>query len=109
MIENLSPCPYCKDSWVHAGDYDYGSDCEAFGYTVNCMCGYAWRNRRWHDTIEAALDDWNKRCREHNDSPSCDRDRDRLIALLSGHSLDTAEDVEYVADWLMQNGVIIKC
>ena len=33
--------------------------------------------------------------------------RKRLIELLSGKSLDTDIDVEYVADWLMLNGVIV--
>lgn len=34
-------------------------------------------------------------------------DRDRLIELLSGKSIDTVADVEYVADHLLANGVIV--
>ena len=33
--------------------------------------------------------------------------RERLIELLDGKSLDTIEDVEYVADILLENGVIV--
>ena len=32
----------------------------------------------------------------------------KLMALLRGHSIDTEEDVEYVADMLLRNGVIVK-
>ena len=34
-------------------------------------------------------------------------DRDRLIELLSGKSIDTYADVEYVADYLIENGVTV--
>lgn len=58
----LKPCPCCKDAWIYASEYSYGSDYGAFGYTVKCMCGYAWRNyRKWHDTKEEAINDWNSR------------------------------------------------
>jgi hypothetical protein len=33
--------------------------------------------------------------------------RDRLIELLSGKSIDTQPDVEYVADYLLENGVLV--
>ena len=33
--------------------------------------------------------------------------REKLIELLSGFSIDTAEDVEFVADYLIANGVTI--
>ena len=33
--------------------------------------------------------------------------RDRLIALLSDKSIDTSDDVEFVADHLLANGVIV--
>lgn len=33
--------------------------------------------------------------------------RDRLIELLSGKSIDTDVDVEFVADYLLANGVIV--
>jgi hypothetical protein len=38
-------------------------------------------------------------------------DRERLIELLSGKSIDTEADVEYVADYLLANGVIkvVRC
>ena len=34
-------------------------------------------------------------------------DRDRLIELINGKSIDTDVDVEYVADHLLANGVIV--
>ena len=34
--------------------------------------------------------------------------RDKLIELLLGKSIDTAEDVEYVVDYLIENGVTIQ-
>ena len=34
-------------------------------------------------------------------------DRERLIELLDGKSIDTQADVEYVADYLLENGVIV--
>ena len=33
--------------------------------------------------------------------------RERLIELLNGKSIDTTPDVEYVADYLLDNGVIV--
>ena len=33
--------------------------------------------------------------------------RDKLIELLDGKSIDTKADVEYVADYLLENGVIV--
>ena len=35
-------------------------------------------------------------------------ERQKLIGLLQGKSLDTEDDVEYVADFLLENGVQIK-
>lgn len=38
----------------------------------------------------------------------CDiTERQKLIWLLSGKSLDTPSNVEYVADWLLSNGVSV--
>lgn len=38
----------------------------------------------------------------------CDiTERKKLIWLLSGKSLDTPSDVEYVADWLLTNGISV--
>lgn len=34
--------------------------------------------------------------------------REKLIDLLTGHSIDTQQDVEYVADHLISNGVTIQ-
>lgn len=34
--------------------------------------------------------------------------KDRLMEILDGHSIDTPPDVEYVAELLMENGVIFK-
>lgn len=34
-------------------------------------------------------------------------ERERLIKLLEGKSIDTMADVEYVADYLLENGVIV--
>ena len=35
-------------------------------------------------------------------------DREKLMELLYGHSIDTKEDVEYVADHLLANGVTVQ-
>lgn len=38
----------------------------------------------------------------------CDiTERQKLIWLLSGKSIDTPSDVEYVADWLLSNGISV--
>lgn len=34
--------------------------------------------------------------------------REKLIDLLTGHSIDTQQDVEYVADHLISNGVMVQ-
>ena len=34
--------------------------------------------------------------------------REKLIDLLTGHSIDTQQDVEYVADYLIRNGVTVQ-
>ena len=34
--------------------------------------------------------------------------REKLIDLLTGHSIDTQQDVEYVADHLISNGVTVQ-
>ena len=34
--------------------------------------------------------------------------REKLIDLLTGHSIDTQQDVEYVADHLIRNGVTVQ-
>jgi hypothetical protein len=34
--------------------------------------------------------------------------REKLIDLLTGHSIDTQQDVEYVADYLISNGVTVQ-
>lgn len=34
-------------------------------------------------------------------------ERERLIELLSGKSIDTLPDIEFVADYLLENGVIL--
>ena len=34
--------------------------------------------------------------------------REKLIDLLTGHSIDTQQDVEYVADHLIANGVTVQ-
>lgn len=37
-------------------------------------------------------------------------ERERLIELLSGKSIDTLPDIEYVADYLLENGIsILPC
>lgn len=35
-------------------------------------------------------------------------DREKLVDLLYGHSIDTKEDAEYVADHLIANGVTVQ-
>ena len=34
--------------------------------------------------------------------------REKLVDLLTGHSIDTQQDVEYVADHLLSNGVTVQ-
>ena len=34
--------------------------------------------------------------------------REKLVDLLTGHSIDTQQDVEYVADHLISNGVTVQ-
>ena len=34
--------------------------------------------------------------------------REKLIDLLTGHSIDTQQDIEYVADHLIANGVTVQ-
>ena len=34
--------------------------------------------------------------------------REKLIDLLTGHSIDTQQDVEYIADHLISNGVMVQ-
>ena len=34
--------------------------------------------------------------------------REKLVELLTGHSIDTQQDVEYVADHLVSNGVTVQ-
>ena len=34
--------------------------------------------------------------------------REKLIDLLTGHSIDTQQDVEYVADYLIRNSVTVQ-
>ena len=34
--------------------------------------------------------------------------RGKLVDLLTGHSIDTQQDVEYVADHLVSNGVTVQ-
>lgn len=42
------------------------------------------------------------------EEPIGQTERQKLIGLLRGKSLDTENDVEYVADFLLENGVQIK-
>lgn len=42
------------------------------------------------------------------EEPIGQTERQKLIRLLQGKSLDTKDDVEYVADFLLENGVQIK-
>ena len=37
-----------------------------------------------------------------------DKQRDRLVELLQGKSIDTTADVEYVADYLLANGAFVS-
>lgn len=63
-IERLKPCPFCKDIWLFVSDGDYYSGYEAFGYRVNCHCGFAWKAITWQKTKEEAVDTWNRRINE---------------------------------------------
>ena len=58
MIKQL-PCPYCKDSWLFASKYDYGSDYENLGYQGTCKCGKFNKKVTWNKTKERAIEEWN--------------------------------------------------
>ena len=58
MIKQL-PCPYCKDSWLFASEYDYGSDYENLGYQGTCKCGIFNKKVTWNKTKEQAIEEWN--------------------------------------------------
>lgn len=52
---------------------------------------------------ECIVRDYRDFVREPNANP-----KERLMNLLRGHSIDTEEDVEYVAEMLLNNGVSMK-
>ena len=56
----LKPCPYCGDIWLYVSDGDYYSGYEAYGYRVECQCGFAWNAISWCNTREQAINEWNK-------------------------------------------------
>lgn len=60
MGVKLKPCPFCGNAWVYASIGDYGSGYEDNGYRINCKCGYAWKTVKWHNTINEAIEVWNK-------------------------------------------------
>lgn len=58
-MSKLLPCLYCKDSWLFASKYDYGSDYENLGYQGTCKCGKFDKKVTWNKTREQAIAQWN--------------------------------------------------
>ena len=63
MIE-LKLCPYCKSAEVLYSDYDTFSDSPFGGYKITCKCGYAYRKSVWPDSVNEAIEAWNKEASE---------------------------------------------
>lgn len=59
MIE-LELCPYCKSAEVFYSDYDTFSDSPFGGYKITCKCGYAYRKSVWRDSVNEAIETWNR-------------------------------------------------
>lgn len=59
MIE-LELCPYCKSAEVFYSDYDTFSDSPFGGYKITCKCGYAYRKSVWCDSVNEAIETWNR-------------------------------------------------
>lgn len=62
----LEPCPFCDDIWLYVSDGDYYSGYEAYGYRVNCKCGFAWNTIDWCKTEEQAINSWNRRMKNEH-------------------------------------------
>ena len=56
--ERLTPCPHCKDAWLYK--FTHHDRNHHFGYTINCKCGYAWRESIWKATEQEAITAWNR-------------------------------------------------
>ena len=63
MIE-LELCPYCKSAGVFYGEYDTFSDSPFGGYKIRCKCGYAYRKSAWCDSVNEAIEAWNRRAND---------------------------------------------
>ena len=63
MIE-LKLCPYCKSAEVLYSDYDTFSDSPFGGYKITCKCGYAYRKSVWCDSVNEAIEAWNRRAND---------------------------------------------
>ena len=63
MIE-LELCPYCKSAEILYGEYDTFSDSTFSGYKIRCKCGYAYRKSVWCDSVNEAIEAWNKEASE---------------------------------------------
>lgn len=57
------------------------------------------------DISECAIRDYIRF--ERYDADDCS-ERHKLIGLLRGHNLDTMDDIERMADFLLRNGVTIR-
>lgn len=56
----LKPCPVCGDAWIYVSKNDYCSGYEAYGYSVNCKCGFNPKRYGWHNTKGMAIVAWNE-------------------------------------------------
>ena len=63
MIE-LELCPYCKFAEVIYGEYDTFSDSPFGGYKIRCKCDYAYRKSVWCDSVNEAIEAWNRRAND---------------------------------------------
>ena len=63
MIE-LELCPRCKSAEVIYGEYDTFSDSPFGGYKIRCKCDYAYRKSVWCDSVNEAIEAWNRRAND---------------------------------------------
>ena len=63
MIE-LEVCAYCKSAEVFYGESHTFSDTTFGGYKIRCKCGYTYRKSVWCDSVNEAIEAWNKEASE---------------------------------------------
>ena len=55
------PCPFFKFAEVFYCEYDTFSDSPFGGYKIRCKCGYAYRKSVGCDSVNEAVEAWNRR------------------------------------------------